>query len=60
MYCLNSKQIAAVYSSAALFMLMCYQMFTQGSATLPLNGMGAVTQQLADDLPEGVLKLNSK
>lgn len=36
-----------------------YKMFSEGSATLPAYGMGAITDQLAKRLPEGCIELHS-
>lgn len=37
-----------------------FRMFTKGSATLPVAGMGAIPRQLAERLPKGSLRLNTK
>lgn len=37
-----------------------FKMFSEGSASLPTRGMGAVTQQLASSLPLGSLYLNTR
>lgn len=36
-----------------------FRMFSSGAAALPAGGMQAIPQQLADRLPDGVLRLNS-
>lgn len=35
-------------------------MFADGAASLPSQGMGAITKQIADNLPPNNIKLNSK
>lgn len=37
-----------------------FKMFTTGSASIPLRGMGQVPQQIADKLPDRTLRLNTK
>lgn len=37
-----------------------FRMFSQGNATLPTNGMQAIPKQIADGLPNGTIRLNSK
>jgi phytoene dehydrogenase-like protein len=45
-------------TSSRLFEFV-FRMFSEGDAALPANGMGAISEQLAADLPEGVLHLNT-
>lgn len=37
-----------------------FRMFSQGNATLPLAGMQAIPQQIANALPQGSIRLNAK
>lgn len=37
-----------------------FKLFGKGSATLPAKGMGEIPRQLANQLPEGTVRLNSK
>ena len=37
-----------------------FKMFTEGSASLPENGMGQIAIQISDKLPQSNIKLNTK
>ncbi len=52
---LDSKLTA----SSRLF-LLAFKMLTEGDAALPAEGIGAIPAQLAKDLPEGSVQLNTR
>jgi len=45
--------------SAQLFRYY-FRMFSEGPSALPAGGMGSLSQQLANDLPEGSIRLNTR
>ncbi|MEM1165486.1 MAG: NAD(P)/FAD-dependent oxidoreductase [Planctomycetota bacterium] len=47
-------------TTSARMMAFCYRMFATGRATLPARGMGALSAQIADDLPTGTVRLGQR
>ncbi|MGV3708176.1 MAG: NAD(P)/FAD-dependent oxidoreductase [Gemmatimonas sp.] len=47
-------------STNASVLLFTFKMLSEGDTAVPARGMGAIPQQLADQLPEGSVRLNTR
>ncbi|CAN0391727.1 unnamed protein product [Pylaiella littoralis] len=52
--------LSPLEEQSSLLFNFVFKMFSVGSASLPAGGMGEVPKQIAADLPEGCLLLNTK